>query len=123
MICIEPTSTAPDVSSALRIEDPQAFYRPVDPGATATRCVVGTADYGPDPPGIKGDPITITRAAVHGLTTGDSVERAGYPSEAGLVRIVQGGNVIGSVRFDENPTGGWLVISSAMCEGLFFERP
>jgi len=123
VLCGEAASTAPGVPTTLRVEDPQAFYRPADPGPSATRCVVLTADYGPDPPGIKGDPITITRAAVHGLTTGDSVERAGYPSQAGLVRIVQGGNVIGSVRFDENPTGGWLFISSAMCEGLFFERP
>ncbi len=115
-------STAPDAPAALRIEDPEALYRPMTPGGTGS-CVTGAPDYVDGAQGIEGDPISITRAAVHGLTTGDVVERGGYPSETGFVRIVQGGKVIGSVSFERTTGGGWRVSTFTMCEGLRFEWP
>ena len=116
--CADPSLPGTAPVTALRIEDPDGLYRPVATSPNASGCVNGNADYGEDALGKPGDPIRLTRAAVDGIQAGDVVERGGYPVENGSVRIVRGGEVVGSVTFGSPRSGGWLLLGWTLCEGL-----
>jgi hypothetical protein len=116
--CSDPSLPATAPGTALRIEDPAGLYRPIAPGSSAGACMSGNLSYGPNAKGKHGDPVALTRAVVSGIKPQDVVERGGYPAERGSVRIVRAGEVIGSLGFDSDGAGGWLLIDSTLCDGL-----
>jgi hypothetical protein len=116
--CADPSLPATTPGTPLRIEDPAGLYRPIAPGPSAGACVSGSLSYGPNATGRHGDPVALTRAVVSGIKPQDVVERGGYPAEQGSVRIVRAGEVIGSLRFDSDGAGGWLLIDSTLCDGV-----
>lgn len=116
--CGDPTLPNLPPTSALRIEDPDGWYRSTAIGAGAGSCVSASVDYAQGAKGEIGDPVLLARAALRGLRAGDVVERGGYPADTGLVRVVRAGEVIGALTFDGDGRGGWFLAGSTLCGGL-----
>lgn len=102
----------------VRVEDPSGVYRPYALGMGAGGCVSGSASYAAGARGDKAQPVKQARAHLAGLRAGDVVQRAGYPVETGRVRVVRGGEVIGSLEYEPDGHGGWLLMNSTLCEGV-----
>ena len=116
--CGDPTQLTLGPASALRIEDPDGWYRPMVIGDGAGTCVSGTASYGEDARGKVADPVQQAREVLRGLRAGDVVERAGYASDTGWVRVVRAGEVIGVLEFAPDGHGGWLLMGSSLCRNV-----
>jgi len=102
----------------LRIEDPDGWYRSTMVEPVSGSCMSGEGSFTAEARGPKGDPVELAKKALVGLRPGDVVERGGYPADTGLVRIVRDGRVIGLLRYQQDPDGGWLLPSTVMCSGL-----
>ena len=63
-------------------------------------------------------PIRQSRDMLRGLRAGDVVERAGYATDKGSVRVVRSGKVIGVLTFEDDGRGGWLLSGSTLCANL-----
>jgi len=116
--CGDPTLPDLPPASALRIEDPDGWYHPSAISDGVGSCVSGSASYGPDARGKTTDPVGQARALLRGLKAGDVVERAGYATDKGRVRVVRADKVIGSLEFEADGHGGWLLMGSSLCGNL-----
>jgi hypothetical protein len=116
--CGDPALPNLPLSSALRIEDPDGFYRSMAIGANAGSCFAGSVDYAEGAKGKAIDPVLQARKALRGLRPGDIVEAAGYPVDKGSVRVVRAGEVIGVLTYEQDGTGGWLPTGSTLCGKL-----
>ena len=87
-------------------------------GNVAGSCVSGDALYVEDARGSKEDPVRQARKLLKGLRAGDVVQRGGYPADKGLVRVVRDGQVIGTMTYEDDGHGGWLLVGSTSCGGL-----
>ncbi len=116
--CGDPTLPNIPPSSALRIEDPDGFYRSMAIGVNAGSCFAGSVDYAEGAKGKAIDPVLQARKALRGLRPGDIVERAGYPVDQGSVRVVRAGEVIGVLTYEQDGNGGWLPTGSTLCGKL-----
>jgi hypothetical protein len=113
-------ASAPDPGpvAAVNVEDPDGLYRPYQVGPGVHACVSGDAMYGEDARGPAVPPVEQARAGLVGLLPGDMVQRAGYPVETGRVRVVRNGEVIGRLDYEPDGHGGWLLMSTSLCDGL-----
>lgn len=102
----------------VRVEDPDGVYRSYTISEGPYSCVSGNASYGGNARGDKALPVKQANAVLAGLLPGDVVERAGYPVETGRVRVVRNGAVIGSLDYQPDGHGGWLLMGSTLCDGL-----
>ena len=76
-------------ATALRIEDPDGFYRSVAIGNGVGSCASASLDYVEGARGKVVGPIRQSRDMLRGLRAGDVVERAGYATDKGSVRVVR----------------------------------
>lgn len=106
---------APGGFVALDVLDPEGLYVPTE---LACHEISGWfADFGEDATGDP-DPVRSVRDSLSWLRPDDVVERAGYPDASPIVRVVRDGDVIASVWFMSDGTGGWLQEHGETCEGL-----
>jgi hypothetical protein len=105
-------------TTPLRIEDPDGWYRTVVVADGAGTCASESIDYAGGARGKADSPLRQAQRLLRGLQAGDVVERGGYASDTGLVRVVRAGNVIGHMEFEKDGHGGWLLGGSTMCAGL-----
>ena len=116
--CSDPTLSSAPSTSPLRIEDPDSWYRAKTISDGAGSCVSNSVDYAEGARGKAAGPIQQAREMLRGLQTGDVVERAGYATDKGWVRVVRDGKVIGTLAFDDDGHGGWLYSGSTLCANL-----
>jgi hypothetical protein len=72
-------------------------------------------DYAQGARGRSGDPVHLATEDITGIRAGDVVER---DDAAGSVRIVRAGAIVGSVTYDADGAGGWLLMGGTLCDGL-----
>jgi hypothetical protein len=104
--------------ATVTIEDPDGLYRPYMIGLRSHGCVSSDALLGENARGPKVLPVKQAQAGLVGLLPGDVVQRAGYPVETGRVRVVRNGEVIGSLDYQPDGHGGWLLTGTTLCDGL-----
>jgi len=110
--------TCGDAMSPFSVVDPDGLFTPTDCPAPGSG-TIGTNDYQEGATGPRGALLDIARAQLHGLKSGDAVERAGYPEAAGdqLVRVVRDGEVLVVLRYSDDGQGGWLLGVMKICSG------
>jgi hypothetical protein len=116
--CGDPTLPDLPPASALRIEDPDSWYRPMSIDNSVGSCVSGSASYGNEARGKSADPVRQAQELLRGLRAGDMVERGGYATDKGWVRVVRADEVIGILEFNSDGYGGWLLMGSTLCGNL-----
>ena len=116
--CADPSLPEIGPAAPLTVEDPDGWYRPAEPEPGGGDCLSMNATPAMGATGAKGDPVALARIALTDLRPGDVVERGGYPVDTGTVRVVRGGVVIGRLTYVADGQGGWLLLSSTMCQGL-----
>src|SRR3954447_10166509 len=113
--CGDPRGSSALATTPLSIEDPDGWYRTTAIADGAGTCVSESRDYAAGARGKADPPLRQAHQLLHGLQAGDVVERGGYASDTGLVRVVRAGKVIGRLEFDTDGHGGWLLAGSTMC--------
>lgn len=116
--CADPALPEIGPAAPLVVEDPDGWYRPAEPEPAGGDCVSMSATPAMGATGAKGDPVALARIALADLRPGDVVERGGYPVDTGTVRVVRDGVVVGRLTYVADGQGGWLLLSSTMCQGL-----
>ncbi len=116
--CADPSLPEIGPAAPLVVEDPDGWYRPAEPEPAGGECLSMYATPVEGARGVPGDPVALARIALTDLRPGDIVERGGYPVDTGTVRVVRAGTVIGRLTYVADGQGGWLLVSSTMCDGL-----
>jgi len=119
-----PSATAaPTTAVAVATSTPTPTLSPTPPptaeaSSGAAGCVSLNFDYGLDARGQTGDLVGVARTAIAGLQAGDVVQRD-VPTDVGSsVQVVRAGEVIGTVVYFSDGSGGWLLVSGYLCGGL-----
>lgn len=123
MTCADPAQVeGPAPFATLRILDPAGWYRPEMEDPSLADCVGLEAPSARR--GVDSTPLAQAQALVAGrLQPGDTVERAGWAGDAGKVRVVRDGIVVGRLVFIKDESDSWLLVGASLCGGLTWEAP
>jgi hypothetical protein len=105
--------------AALEVVDEEGVWASTSLADSCSEASTWTADYGVGAHGEKGAPVDIARELFEkqGLEADDVVEPAGYPDgDETIVRVTRSGDVIATMSFVSDGTGGWLPENTTRCE-------